>query len=288
MNPRSSSEDTCSARRSGASVLGLAPCPRAPRSRVSLPRPARSSWSPGWPAPPRGPGPDVRERRQGLVPVAPYGAHPRPRRCKRTTRWCSSGRTSRWRRHHRLRRRHSRPARGRGLLRRAPGRERGRRPLVRVERNRPNSDRPRPRRPRRGARRGGAGRTDRSSWSETPGGPTSTRMSLSFATRRPASSIRASRATGSRRSTSARRTSATDAAVQLDGKIVAVATTSTYDGFEVVRLNADGSPDQSFGSGGVVRTPIGEPVPRRRIAHGRARRRPDRRRRGHGLRHRRR
>ena len=50
-----------------------------------------------------------------------------------------------------------------------------------------------------------------------------------------------------------------DTVVQPDGKIVAVATTSTYDGFEVVRLNPDGSPDQSFGSGGIVRTPIGNP-----------------------------
>ena len=49
------------------------------------------------------------------------------------------------------------------------------------------------------------------------------------------------------------------AVVQPDGKIVGAATTSTYHGFEVVRLNADGSPDQSFGSGGVVRTPIGNP-----------------------------
>jgi uncharacterized delta-60 repeat protein len=50
-----------------------------------------------------------------------------------------------------------------------------------------------------------------------------------------------------------------DAVVQPDGKIVGAVTTSTYDGFEVVRLNTDGSPDQSFGSGGIVRTPIGNP-----------------------------
>jgi uncharacterized delta-60 repeat protein len=46
--------------------------------------------------------------------------------------------------------------------------------------------------------------------------------------------------------------------VQPDGKAVAVAATSTYRGFETVRLNADGAPDQSFGTGGVVRTQIGD------------------------------
>lgn len=47
------------------------------------------------------------------------------------------------------------------------------------------------------------------------------------------------------------------ALVQPDGKTVAVGTTSTYAGFETIRLNGDGSLDQSFGSGGVARTPIG-------------------------------
>jgi uncharacterized delta-60 repeat protein len=47
------------------------------------------------------------------------------------------------------------------------------------------------------------------------------------------------------------------ATVQPDGKVVAVSAASTHNAFEVVRLSADGTPDQSFGSGGIVRTPIG-------------------------------
>ena len=45
--------------------------------------------------------------------------------------------------------------------------------------------------------------------------------------------------------------------VQPDGKTVAVATSPNYAGFETVRVNGDGSLDQSFGSGGIARTPIG-------------------------------
>jgi uncharacterized delta-60 repeat protein len=48
--------------------------------------------------------------------------------------------------------------------------------------------------------------------------------------------------------------------VQPDRKPVAVAATTTYRGFETVRLNADGEPDQSFGTGGIVRTPVGDPT----------------------------
>ena len=199
-----------SARRSGASVLGLATCPRAPRSGVSLERPARSSCSLDWPA--RRPatwtrrsGPGASSRRgcalRRLVPIlgpanGQQGGDGRDEPPDGASSAASSAADSC-------------STRGRGLLRRAPGRERRGRPLVRIERNRSDSDRPRPRRPRRGARRGGrAGRIDRRR-SETPGAPTSTRTSLSFATRRPASSIRASPATESRPSTSARRTSAT-------------------------------------------------------------------------------
>jgi len=47
--------------------------------------------------------------------------------------------------------------------------------------------------------------------------------------------------------------------VQPDGKVVAAAVTATYFGFEALRLNADGTLDPSFGVGGVVRTPIGDP-----------------------------
>src|SRR4051794_26895755 len=63
--------------------------------------------------------------------------------------------------------------------------------------------------------------------------------------------------------------SATDVVVAPDGKIIAVGSTlirdsgeeedqSDYD-FAVARYNADGSPDATFGAGGVVRTSFGGP-----------------------------
>ena len=148
--------------------------------------------------------------------------------------------------------------RGRGLLRRAPGREWGDRPLVRVERNRSNSDRPRPRRPRSGARRGGrAGRIDHRGRRRVAGQlRLGRRVRSLLAGRRVDPSFSGD---GIQTVDLGPQDIGYDAVVQSDGKIVAVATTPTYDGFEVVRLNPDGSPDQSFGSGGVVRTPIGNP-----------------------------
>ncbi len=57
-----------------------------------------------------------------------------------------------------------------------------------------------------------------------------------------------------------------DIALQPDGKIVAVGSTSTFaaaydQAFEVVRYNSDGSLDQSFGTGGIVTTDVPATVP---------------------------
>ena len=52
--------------------------------------------------------------------------------------------------------------------------------------------------------------------------------------------------------------SARGVAIQSDGKIVAVGTSSSQ-GFTVVRCNIDGSLDPTFGSNGIVVTPIGNP-----------------------------
>ena len=148
-----------------------------------------------------GPGGELSSRLRPTVP------RPSLRPCEPTTGPRSTGRTSRWRHLRHLQRRRPARSRGRGLLRRGTGRERSGRRLVRVERNVRTQGELVP----------GAGE-----WREAGVGPdvsidglgaawraSSTRTSLSFARRRPASGIRTSAGTESRPSTSARRTSAT-------------------------------------------------------------------------------
>ena len=198
-----------------------------------------------------------------LVSISAYGADAHSRRpSSRTARSCSSaGRNRRSAACLRLPPSHRRTRasdRGRGLLRRCAWTPNGsRRPrrsapteIVRT----PIDLDPGGRDVARGVARSAP--TDRSSSAETPGAPT-VDSDFAFVRYTPAGELDPTFSGDGIQTIDLGPQDIGYAAVACSptGRSSRVATTSTYHGFEVVRLNADGSPDQSFGIGRRRATP---------------------------------